>query len=163
MHPLASSSPPSLIWYAKAGDVLAAYMPSKHAVRGIYAATRGSKHAVRGISAVPRGSKHAVRGISAATRNSKHAAAAVPPAAAAAAAGDCRTNYIILHPLLTIIQYRSKIGPWRLIAPGWRHIIVVDTLGRVEAPPGEVLPSFRVQNDPTEEERGLRLRSADTA
>ncbi|EJK65592.1 hypothetical protein THAOC_13529 [Thalassiosira oceanica] len=29
-----------------------------------------------------------------------------------------------------------------------------------EAPPGEVLPACRVQNDPTEEERGLRLRSA---
>ena len=92
-------------------------MPSKHAVRGIFATMRDSKHAVRGVSAATRGSKHAVRGIYAATRDSKHAAAAVPPAAAAAAAGDCRTNYIILHPLLTIIQYRSKIGPWRLLSP----------------------------------------------
>ncbi|EJK50472.1 hypothetical protein THAOC_30536 [Thalassiosira oceanica] len=75
-------------WHSakSAGDVLAANMPSKHAVR-VSAATRGSKHAVRGISAATRGSKHAVRGISAATRDSKHAAAAVPPAAAAAAAG----------------------------------------------------------------------------
>ncbi|EJK68824.1 hypothetical protein THAOC_09968 [Thalassiosira oceanica] len=40
-------------------------------------------------------------------------ASAVPLAAAAAAAGDCRTNYIILHPPF----YRSKIRPWRLLSP----------------------------------------------